>query len=390
MRSIKIAALALALGSQCLIPAAGQTRFTTLYTFTGAYPGWLTAHNRVLYGTAGATESCGTLFELKPSANGGPWIETTLYTFSGVPDACGPSYPPLVAADGALYGLTGAGGAYDHGALYELQPPASPGGVWTETVLYSFDAPGEDVGFPGDSLVPGPGGSLYAPTSGGIYGSGALVQFQPPSAPGGAWTPVVLDSFYASATGAPGWLVNGPNGVLYATSAVGGTSQIGTVLQLTPPSSPGGTWTNTVLYNFERGDSYSPDSLLLAPSGTLYGTTFGNGINRYGKPAVFELAPPASPGGTWTFSIIRDFQSPPSMPLAYLRGNLYGTSGGVVFELQPPSTPGGAWTTTYLYNFNSGQNISSLVIDQGGTLYGAAGNGPLQPAGGIIYSIAPK
>lgn len=42
----------------------------------------------------------------------------------------------------------------------------------------------------------------------------------------------------------------GKGGVLYGTTVVGGSAGYGTVFSLTPPASPGGGWTATVLHNF--------------------------------------------------------------------------------------------------------------------------------------------
>jgi hypothetical protein len=394
MRNINIIAATLALSIASLAQAGGKRALSTIYTFADAYPGGLVAAGGVLYGvTSSPTDFCGTVFELDPPTKAdGPWTETTLHTFGSTSDddGCGPASQPVVTASGAIYGLTNGGGTYDHGAVYELLPPA-PGGAWSESVIWSFDTPGPAVGLPGDCLIAGPNGSLYAPTGGsGTYGSGALVQFLPPSSPGGAWTPVILYSFYASETGTPDWLAPGPGGILYATSSVGGTYG-GTILRLTPPSAPGGTWANTVLYNFQHGDGNSPNTLLVAPDGKLYGTTLGIG-SADGDAAVFELAPPTAPGGTWTFSVLRNFglrELP--WPLTLFSGRLFGmVSGYPIFELKPPSAPGGPWTTTYVHNFDgSGQYPGgTLVIGEGGTLYGTTVADYGDPASGTVFSIA--
>lgn len=52
-----------------------------------------------------------------------------IYTFADVDDACSP---------GALFRIGVAGGADGEGAVYELSPPPSPGGSWTESVVYSL------------------------------------------------------------------------------------------------------------------------------------------------------------------------------------------------------------------------------------------------------------
>ena len=51
-----------------------------------------------------------------------------------------------VDANGNLYGTTERGGEPDLGVAYELVPPASLGGAWTQLVLHSFTASGKGSG----------------------------------------------------------------------------------------------------------------------------------------------------------------------------------------------------------------------------------------------------
>src|SRR5438105_10013635 len=46
----------------------------------------------------------------------------------------------IVAQNGALYGTTSEGGANGYGTIFKLTPPGSPGGGWSEKVLYSFSS----------------------------------------------------------------------------------------------------------------------------------------------------------------------------------------------------------------------------------------------------------
>jgi uncharacterized repeat protein (TIGR03803 family) len=81
---------------------------------------------------------------------------------------------------------------------------------------------------------------------------------------------------------------------------------------------------------------------------------------------VFELSPPATTGGNWTYNVLYSFCSSlaangwlPTTALAVDgAGNLYGTAAnggafgfGVVFELSPPAVSGGAWSYNLLYSF---------------------------------------
>jgi uncharacterized repeat protein (TIGR03803 family) len=402
MKTLPTIALATIFGAMLPAPrAAAQTRFTTLYSFTGGFPAGLTAVNGTLYGVgAGGEGSCGTVFELQPpSIGGGAWTETLLYAFADSNDACFPEGGPVAGADGALYGLSAVGGAYDGGAMYELRPPASPGGSWTESVAFSFGAPDSGFGNPVTPLVDGPEGSFYTLTT---YASGALVQLYPPAVPGLTWSGALL-----SVVGGAGiYLISGPHGELYGTTEQGGATQSGDVFRLAPPTAPGGAWADTVLHSFVccyKGVS-NPNALTLASDGTLYGAASGTSEDgEEGDGAVFALTPPASAGGPWAYTVLHNFgvvragrvSGGPDTQLVLRNGNLYGAlataEGGYVFELQPPSSPGGAWTTTYLHRFTNGQvPFGQLVVDQDGTLYGITGTIYGGPYSGTIYRIAPK
>src|SRR5271155_3165917 len=143
MKTLPILTLITAAGVSLLaLPATGETRFATLYNFTDGVPTGLTPANGVLYGAFSGdapTASCGGIFKLQPpDSGGGRWTETVLYSFAQNNDACFPNFGPVVGTGGVLYGLTIQGGVHGFGALYELDPPASSGGVWTESVLFSF------------------------------------------------------------------------------------------------------------------------------------------------------------------------------------------------------------------------------------------------------------
>src|SRR5258705_7215426 len=75
--------------------------------------------------------------------------------------AATPSAPPLVASDGKLYGTTAEGGIADAGTLYKVSKDGS--GL---TLLHSF------VGGTGDGKVPL--GSLVEASNGVLYGTTAL------------------------------------------------------------------------------------------------------------------------------------------------------------------------------------------------------------------------
>lgn len=114
---------------------------TVLYRFTdgadGAYPSCnLIFDSRGnLYGTAqGGGSTRGVVFELSPS--GATWKETVLYSFTGGTDGDTPVAGLIMDSAGNLYGTTLNGGTNNNGTVFELRPSANG---WTEQVIYNLD-----------------------------------------------------------------------------------------------------------------------------------------------------------------------------------------------------------------------------------------------------------
>jgi uncharacterized repeat protein (TIGR03803 family) len=306
-----------------------------------------------------------------------------LHRFGSKPDD---GYYPnalTLGPNGVLYGTTGYGGVGDSvGTVFQLTPPASPGDSWTETVIHSFN--GENDGrSPTAGLVLDNHGVLYGTTTGGGTSSfGTVFSLKPPSTPGGPWNERVLHSF----AGPPGdgerpfsTLAIGPGGTLFGTTLIGGSLYNGAVFQVTPPTSPGSPWTETLLYSFAAfgGDGFAPTAgVTLGAGGVIYGPTQDGGSLDYG--AIYQLTPPASPGASWTESVIYSFTNvggdagPCSSLVVGAGGVLYGTTiGGTAFELQPPASPGEQWTELFALALN-GEGDGGLVLNANGVLYGTA------------------
>ena len=158
-----------------------------------------------------------------------------------------PEGPLAISSTGVLYGTTLSGGSTTCfqkepqtgcGTVYQLTPPASPRGTWTESVLYKF-TDGTDGGYPVAGVAIGAGGALFGTTAYGGTGSceescGTVFQLLPPTTPGGTWTESAIYSF---AAGTPGGgaitVIAGPAGVLYGISGGGAHSQ-GQAFELAP------------------------------------------------------------------------------------------------------------------------------------------------------------
>jgi hypothetical protein len=208
--------------------------------------------------------------------------------------------------------------------------------------------------------------------------------------------------------------------VLYGTTYMGGAQATpcylgcGTVFSLTPPPAPGDSWTETQIHLFMSGkDGFEPTSLVIGqgPSGhaVLYGTTAGGGQGG----TAYSLTPPVSPGGSWT-KATDELSLNTALPssLVFIGGALYGTSGdgesldtdcfdgcGGFFSLVPPEAGGGSWTESILYSFRyhryGGYHPIMAVMGSGPSghpvFYGTSGGGYQQcPLGcGVVFSLTP-
>ncbi len=339
----------------CSLTASGQS-FTTLYNFgaqagDGTFPLPSLAFDSAgnLYGAATLSGSAGkgTIYQLSPpQIKGGFWVETIIHDFRRKPDGSVPESRLVVTAKGTPVGTTYTGGAFDMGSVFVATRPRSPGNPWTERVIYSFGSVSGDGINPNAGLLSGPSGFYGVTSGGGANNRGTVFQLTPPSVPGGPWTETILYSFKGGADAAfpSSALIRDNSGNLYGTTTLGGTSNVGAVYQLSP--GPGGTWAETVIHSFTGPDGSLPNGRLqLGPNRVLYGTTDGGGAGDAGT--VFQLTP--SSGGIWTESV------------------LYSFSGG---------SPDG------------GNPMGGVTLGKLGKLYGTAAHGGANGAG-VVFELDP-
>jgi uncharacterized repeat protein (TIGR03803 family) len=353
----------------------------------------------------------GMVFKLtRPRVKGQPWVETTIYTFGSGVGCCGVdgNFATNLGAlvfdkSGNLYGTTVYGGDHGNGTVFELTPPTS-GETWTETILYSFGF-GSDAQNPlaGLTMV---GGVLYGTTrAGGTSGAGTVFRLTPSTSPGGAWTETVLYSFTGGNDG--NFPMAAPRmyrGSLYGTTELGGVGQCGVIYKLRPPVRGSTTWTETVLYSFPKNftsDGANPyAAIILDTAGAIYGATNG-GFGSSGYGMVFKLTPP-----NWDETILYAFTNgndgagPQGKLIFDSTGALYGTTSGTgqgtsqgsVFKLTPPTTQGGPWSETTLHTFTGGPDDGSTpyagLLLRGGVLYGTTSSGGMQ-GGGVAFEVKP-
>lgn len=335
---------------------------------------------------------------------------TALYDFGSGINYQGPSGPMIIGRDGSLYGVTVTGGL-GFGTVFQLSPPAVPGGTWTETAIYSFKG-GVDGYRPAEGLSMDKGGNLYGSTlNGGITGGcncGLVFKLKPPAAPGGTWSKRTMHAF--TATNGDGADCCAPlyvdsKGVVYGTtfssSANGQVRVGGTIFQI---KSQGSGFVETILHDFllTPGDGQLPETQLVGDAaGNLYGTTYQGGANGFGT--VYKLSPPAGGNGAWTETILYDFRYGNTASSALVMGSssqLFGTGsdGGIdnegnIFRLTPPKSGQGEYSRTALWSFLGAGNGSSpggLALDPAtGIFYGVTAYSDHASGCGVAYQLAP-
>jgi uncharacterized repeat protein (TIGR03803 family) len=293
----------------------------------------------MLVGTTlqGGSNNQGTAFIMAPPVGGSVWKEKIMHDFGTVPnDVVSPNLGLFVSPEG-YYGVD-QGGAAGFGAVYLLN--SSGGGSFTQNILYSFKGT-PDAAFPGGELVRDSNGNFYGVSvQGGANNLGAVYELSPPTGQGGIWTETVLHSFNGNdGTLASGRLLLGLGGVLYGTTDGGGANSAGLVFELDPPQVPGNPWTESILYAFTGGaDGTNPSSGVIADrKGNLLGTA---------GSTIFMLRPPQVPGGAWTESVLHTFTGPDGFsagPLTLVKNAIYGTTSqagafghGTAYQLTIP------------------------------------------------------
>ena len=176
-----------------------------------------------LYGTTlGSTvyPGNGTVFEVSPITGGG-WTEKLVHDFTGgTTDGIAPYAGVIFDSAGNLYGATPQGGAYGAGTVFKMSPGA--GGIWTETLIFSFD--GSDGSQPIWGVALDASGNLYGTTS-----SGTVFELSPVS--GGGWMEKIL---YTYGAGFSSGVIPDSAGNLYGTTYGGGAYKDGAVFEVTP------------------------------------------------------------------------------------------------------------------------------------------------------------
>jgi len=356
----------------------------------GDYPenSLLLASDGALYGVtyAGGTNGNGTVFKVNPDGTG----FTNLYLFqaslTSPADGWAPQCKLVEGLDGLLYGTTRNGGSGgNRGTVFKLNKDGS-----SYEVLRNFTS-GADAQNPVDGVIQGSDGMLYGTANiGGADGRGAVFKI---STNGAVYQ--VVRSFQNSTNDGQipyGGVIEAADGFLYGTTTAGGTNGgHGVLFKL---SRNGLQY--EVLHHFggDAQDGRQPyASLLEGSDGDLYGTTLFGGTNGFGT--IFKLHPDGS-----GYAVLRQFvggaddgRGPFAELIEGADGALYGTTrfgGGVgtgvgaVFKMNKDGSG-----FSVLHGFSSTGSggdtpYGGLVQDAGGTFYGATRSGGSASVGTVF------
>lgn len=265
----------------------------------------------------------------------------------------------IIKAQPELWSVAVTGGD-DFGVLYSM----TPGNTFFNQQYNLTGVTGEN---PKGSLVEAFNGKFYGMTwLGGFFtsGSGVLFEYDPST---GSYT--VLKNFFLQTGNQPsGSLIVGPSGNLYGVTAVNGPSSGGTLFEYNIPTN-----NLNILHNFSSpGGAFSMGTPMFANNGKIYGLTRGGGTTSNGVLYEYDLV-------TSTYTKKHDFTTATgTMPWGHLmqaaNGKLYGMTEygglnnlGTLFEYNITTS-----TFTKLRDFNStgGGRPEGGLIEEAGKLYG--------------------
>src|SRR5579875_1154142 len=236
--------------------------------FDGAQPsaGVIQGKDGALYGTTygGGDNGFGVVFKVNPDGSKFQVLHTFSYT-----DGANPYAGVIQGRDGALYGTTYGGGDNGDGVVFKINTNGS-----NFQVLYSFDFMINDGSNVNAGVIQGSDGALYGTTEiGGAYDDGVVFKIDT----NGYYHLIYNFSANNNSDGAgPNGVIQGNDGNLYGTTQSGGANGNGVIFRigpqalfLNPNNAPAGSsnLTLTVLGNgFAQNDTLLWNGITIFPT----------------------------------------------------------------------------------------------------------------------------
>lgn len=339
-------------------------QFSKIHDFNGkngTYPSgyWVVGRDGNYYGTTsgGGENDAGTLFRLTPAGA----VETVAqfkYSMVGTPHG-----QFLQAADGSFYGTGYSGGAADGGAVWKVSPSGAL------SIIAEF---GQDTGkYPGGGLTAGPDGAYYGTTTySGQFGGGSFFKVRPT----GGLTVFAHFGGADLGSGPAGPLILAADGNFYGTTRNGGVNSYGTVFRATPEG------VVTTIAKFHPTNGTIPiGGLIAAPGGgtILHGTALYGGLSGGGTIFSIDIAatePAFTVEANFTAS---EHGMAPRCTLTYdAQNRLVGvtqfggaSSAGTLFRA------GDSLEALHHFGDPDGSNLLGLTLGPDGELYGTSYGG---------------
>jgi uncharacterized repeat protein (TIGR03803 family) len=194
--------------------------------------------------------------------------------------------------------------------------------------------------------------------------------------------PTVIYAFSTTEGASPNALVRAKNGNLYGATASGGANDLGIVFELTPDG------VLTTMHAFNGADGASPNFLLEGHDGQFYGTTTVGGAFNQGT--VFKISAAGALTVLHSFSGA-DGSAPNSLVVGH-DGRLFGTTtsggtagAGVIFVM----TTAGTVSTLYSFSGIDGAMPGGALVEAtDGLFYGETSGGGLDGFGTVFRVTA--
>jgi uncharacterized repeat protein (TIGR03803 family) len=296
----------------------------------GPQAGLALASNGFLFGAAyvGGISNFGTLFKISTNGSG----FEVLHHFTGGSDGKNPNVDPIIASDGAIYGITYFSDSATRGTVYKINPDGSG-----YTVLHRFTG-SPDGQQPVARLLQGSDGMLYGTAMFGGITSGAIYKMSLD----GSFYLIIHAAQSGEGRSYQAGLCQSANGFLYGTAYLGGSSLVGTIFRL---DIWGNNYSTVRSFQTTGGDAQNPDTDLIEDAdGFLYGGAYAGGA---GGGAIFKIKNDGS-----EYAVLHscattnsDFYNPNALT-RHTNGLLYGTmrmggggAGGVYALSSSPLPP---------------------------------------------------
>jgi uncharacterized repeat protein (TIGR03803 family) len=297
----------------------------------------------------------------------------------------------IQARDGRLYGTTGGSGDLtdrQYGVVFRVDANG------TGTSLHRFD--GTESAFPVAELLEIDDGSLYGATAGGnVFPLGSsMLHRAPPTIfrvdpATGAFS---IRYTFTDGSRPAGRLIQGSDGLIYGTTANGGTFGFGTVFSLDLAG------TLTTLHHFSGSDGREPNGgVLQGLDGRLYGTTTSGGAFGYGTVFVMNVTAGLT---TLHHFALSDGGNPVNELIQANDGDFYGAApmggpgnSGVIFRVRLTTTPSDQYFELVSRNSGKCLDVFGASTDAAASVIQWVCHGGqnqqwrLEPAGGGAFRI---